>query len=213
MMRATNEIAHVTSMDDVDITDLSELKEKEKKNAGEKGIKLTFMPFIIKAVIAGAKAYPIVNSSLLGEEIIIKKYYNIGIAIDTEYGLIVPVIKGADQKSILDLAKEIVELANKTRERKIDLGDLKGGTFTITNYGSIGGNYGTPIINYPEAAILGIGRAKDMPTVRNGKIEIRKILPLSLTFDHRILDGAIAARFMNEVKRHLEDPSLMFIEE
>ena len=127
--------------------------------------------------------------------------------------MVVPVVKGVDQKSILDLAKEIFDLAEKAKSRKIDLGDLKGGTFTITNYGSIGGSYGTPIINYPEAAILGIGRAKDMAVVVDSKIVIRKILPLSLTFDHRILDGAVAGRFLNEIKKHLEDPSLMFIED
>ena len=213
MSRANNEIAHVTSMDDADITELNNLKEKEKKNAEEKGIKLTFLPFIIKAVVAGLKAYPIINSTLEDEEIIIKKYYNIGVAVETEYGLVVPVVKGVDQKSILDLAKEIFDLAEKAKSRKIDLGDLKGGTFTITNYGSIGGSYGTPIINYPEAAILGIGRAKDMAVVVDSKMVIRKILPLSLTFDHRILDGAVAGRFLNEIKKHLEDPSLMFIED
>ena len=212
MIRSSNEIAAVTSMDDVDITKLSEIREKEKKIAEEKGVKLTFLPFIIKAVITALKEHPYLNSSLENEEIILKKYYNIGVAIDTEYGLLVPVVKGVEQKSILDIAKEIFSLADKARNRKIDLADLKGGTFTITNYGSIGGNYGTPIINYPEAAILGLGRIFDRVMSINKRLEVRKILPLSLTFDHRILDGAEAARFLNKLKGYLEDPDLMLIE-
>ncbi|MDP6642265.1 MAG: dihydrolipoamide acetyltransferase family protein [Candidatus Nanoarchaeia archaeon] len=213
MMRAVNEVAHVTSMDEIDITELSDVRKVQKEVAEKKGIKLTFLPYIIKALIHAIKSYPIVNSSIQGEEIIIKKYYNFGIAVDTENGLIVPVVKGVDQKGILDLAKEIKELADKTKERKVDLGDLKGGTFTITNYGSIGGSYGTPIVNYPEAAILGLGRAKDIPRVVDGKIVIRKILPISVTFDHRIFDGATTSRFMNELKKYLEDPSLSIVED
>tara|TARA_Y100000310_G_scaffold343159_1_gene449544 strand:+ start:57940 stop:59211 length:1272 start_codon:yes stop_codon:yes gene_type:complete len=212
MVRSNTEIAAVTSMDDVDVTELSKLRDKEKKNAEKLKVKLTFLPFIVKAVIAGLKAYPVLNSILQENEILIKKYFNIGIAVDSDNGLFVPVLKGADKKNILDISKEIFSLADKVRQRKIDLGDLKGGTFTITNYGSIGGTYGTPIINYPEAAILGVGRIKEFPLYKDGEVKIRKVLPLSLTFDHRILDGAIAARFMNEVKKHLEDPRLMFIE-
>ena len=147
------------------------------------------------------------------DEIILKKYYNIGIAVDTEVGLMVPVIKGADKKSILALAKEIAELSEKAQKRTLDIMDMKGGSFTITNYGSIGGNYGTPIINPPEAAILGVGRIFNRVVLDDhGRPEGRKILPLSLTFDHRILDGAEAARFLNVVMRHLEDPDLLLVE-
>lgn len=212
MMNAFNSVAPVTAMDEIDITKLAEIREKEKKIAGEKNIKLTYLPFIIKAIIAGLKAHPYLNSTLENDEIILKKYYNLGIAVDTENGLIVPVVKGADKKSILEIAKEIPELAGKARNRTVDIADLKGGTFTITNYGSIGTIFGTPIINYPEAAILGIGQIQDKPLAINNKVEIRKVLPLSLTFDHRILDGAEAARFMNTLKRHLEDPDLLLIE-
>jgi pyruvate dehydrogenase E2 component (dihydrolipoamide acetyltransferase) len=142
-----------------------------------------------------------------------KKYYNIGIAVDSENGLMVPVIKGADQKNIFQLAREIVELAEKVKNREVDLGDLKGGTFTITNIGSLGGIFATPIINYPEVAILAVGRITDRLVVdKEGKIKIRKILPLSLAFDHRVIDGADAAEFMNSIKELLEDPDLLLMQ-
>ena len=206
--------AHVMHSDLVDITHLYEIREKEKVKATKKNIKLTYLPFIIKALIAALKEHPYLNSSLddSNNEIILKKYYNIGVAVDTEDGLLVPVIKVADSKKILDLAKEIEELAEKARTRKIDLMDLRGGTFTITNVGSIGGLYFVPIINYPEAAILGLGRIHDAPLIVNGKIEIRKVLPISISFDHRILDGAEAARFANKIKELLEDPDEFIVE-
>lgn len=205
---------HVTHMDEADVTKLVEHREREKKIAETKGVKLTYLPFVVKAVIRAMKKHPSFNSSLDDEheEIILKKYYNIGIAVDSEYGLIVPVIKGADKKSVLDIAKEIVELAEKVRARKIDLADLKGGTFTITNIGSIGGLHATPIINYPEVAILATGRIFDRLVVEKGKVGVKKIMPLSLAFDHRVADGADAAQFMNSVKEGLEDPDLLLIE-
>ncbi len=217
MKTSYSEIPHVTHVDKVDMTKLVEIRAREKKIAEKKGIKLTYLPFIIKSVIAALKEHPYLNSSLeidgLGEEqIVLKKYHNIGVAVDTPDGLMVPVVKGADKKSILDIAKEIFNLADNARERKLNLGDLKGGTFTITNYGSIGGLYGTPIINYPEAAILGVGRMKDEAVVTNGKVESRKIMYLSLSFDHRILDGAEAAKFMNKLIGFLEDPDSLLIE-
>ena len=188
----------------------------EKKIAEKDGIKLTFLPFFIKATIAGLKKHPLLNSTLNEEEgqIIIKKYFNMGIAVDTEAGLMVPVIKGADNKSILELAKEITELAEKARSRKLNPMDFKGGTFTLTNIGSAGsGMFATPVINFPEAAILGTGMIQDTPMAKDGKVVIRKVMALSCTFDHRILDGAEAARFTKTVKEHLEDPGLMLVEE
>jgi pyruvate dehydrogenase E2 component (dihydrolipoamide acetyltransferase) len=143
---------------------------------------------------------------------VVKKYYNIGIAVDTTDGLMVFAIKQADQKNILELAKEISALAEKARTRKLELAELKGSTFTITNYGVIGASYGTPIINYPEVGILGIGKIEDRPVVHNGQIMIRKIMPLSLAFDHRIVDGVEAARFLNVVIDHLKDPNLILLE-
>ncbi len=208
MTQSHTNAVHVTHMDDADITELFRIREIEKKSAEEKGIHLTFLPFIIKAVIEGLKEHPYLNSMLDEEngEIILKKYYNIGIAMDVEDGLIVPVIKIADQKSIFDLANEIQELSKKAQERKLDLADMKGGTFTMTNVGTLGGTYATPMINYPEVAILATGRIQDRVVVKDEKIQKRKILPLSLTFDHRVLDGAEAARFMNAVIMHLENP-------
>ncbi len=214
MAEASKRVADVTIWCDADITDLEKVRAKEKGVAEEKGIKLTYLPFVIKAVVPALKAHPYLNSSLDEqiEEIILKKYFHIGIAVDTPDGLIVFVIRNADQKTILELAKEIGVLAEKARQRKIDLLNLKGSTFTVTNYGVIGASYGTPIINYPEVAILGMGKIEDKPIVRDGKITVRKILPLSLAFDHRVIDGVEAARFLNVVIQHLEDPDLMLIE-
>lgn len=206
---------HVTHMDEADVTRLHSIREKEKIIAQRKGVKLTFLPFVIKAIIHSLKEHPNFNASMDDEheEVILKKYYNIGIAVDTDSGLMVPVLKGADQKSMLDIAKEIESLAEKARKREINLGDMKGGTFTITNVGSIGGIFATPIINYPEVAILAIGRIQDRLTLHQGKIKVRKFLPMSLAFDHRVVDGADAAQFMNTLKEYLEDPDLMLVDE
>jgi len=214
MVKSKYTAPHVSAMDEADVTELWKIREKEKKAAEVKGIKLTILPFIIKAVIAGLSEHPFLNASLddENEEIILKKYFNIGVATDTPEGLMVPVVKNAKEKSILQLANELTQLTEKARNRTIDLADMKGGTFTITNYGAIGGIFGTPIINYPEVAILGVGKIKDMPVVRKGEIEIRKILNLSLSFDHRVVDGAEAARFLNTVISHLEDPDLILLE-
>jgi len=187
---------------------------KEKAKAEKRGIKLTILPFIIKAVIAGLVEHPYLNATLddENEEVILKKYYNIGVAVDTPEGLMVPVVKNAKDKSIFQLAEELTRLAEKAKNRTIDLADLKGGSFTISNYGAVGGLQGTPIINHPEVAILGVGKIKELPVVRDGKIEIRKIIFLSLSFDHRVVDGAEAVRFLNTVIEHLEDPNLILLE-
>jgi len=214
MVKSKYTAPHVTTMDEADVTELWEIREKEKKTAEKKGVKLTILPFIMKAVVAGLMEHPYLNASLddENEEIILKKYYNIGSATDTPEGLMVPVVKNAKDKSILQLGQELTQLAEKARNRTIDLADLKGGTFTITNYGALGGIYGTPIINYPEVAILGVGKMKEMPVVRDGKMEIRKILNLALSFDHRVVDGGEAARFLNTVIARLEDPDLILLE-
>ena len=211
MVESVMSAVHVVHIDEADVTELSILREKEKIIASQKGVKLTFMPYIIKAVIDSLKQHPYLNSTLEGEEIVLKKYYNIGIAVDTEDGLIVPVIKIADSKSLYDLAKEVENLAELARERKLDLGDMQGGTFTITNIGSIRGLYATPIINYPEAAILGLGRIYEKPVAIGGKVQVRNVLPLSLSFDHRILDGAEAAKFIDLVIKHLENPDMLMV--
>ncbi len=214
LMTAQKTTASVTGMDEADITELWNLREREKKSLMEKGIHLTFLPFFIKAVFHALAEHPFLNASLDDEreEITIKKYYNIGIAVDTPDGLMVPVIKDAGKKTILDLASEIQGLSIKARERKIKLEEMKGGTFTITNYGHFGGTFATPIINYPEVAILGTGKISEKPWVRDGQIVIRKIIPLSLTFDHRVTDGVDASRFLTKIISYIEDPALLFIE-
>jgi len=214
MVKSKYTAPHVSAMDDADVTELWQIREKEKKVAESKGIKLTILPFIIKAVVAGLTDHPYLNATLddENEEIILKKYINIGLATDTPEGLMVPVVKLAKEKSIFELAQELSQLTEKARNRKIDLADLKGGTFTITNYGAVRGTYGTPIINYPEVAILGVGRIQDRPVIRDEKVVARKILPLSISFDHRVVDGAEAARFLDTIIRRLEDPDLILLE-
>lgn len=214
LSRAFHTTVPVTHMDDVDVTELAKIRELKKKMAEDKGFPLTYLPFVAKAAVIALKEHPYVNSSLddATGEIVVKQYYNVGFAVDTTDGLIVPVVKGCDQKSILEIAKELYSLAEQTRSREVRLEDLKGSTFTITNIGTLGGRYATPVINHPDCAILALGRIQEMPVVQEGKVVIRKILPLSLTFDHRIIDGAEAARFVNDVKKHLEDPGLMLLE-
>jgi pyruvate dehydrogenase E2 component (dihydrolipoamide acetyltransferase) len=182
-----------------------------KAEAESRGIKMTFLPFIVKAVVEALKAHPYLNSSLDEDdgEIVLKAYYNIGIAVDVPDGLIVPVVKAADQKTALDVGEEIVGLARSARERSLDLADLKGGTFSITNVGVLGGEWATPIINYPEAAILATMRISDRVKVADEKPVVRKTLPLCLSFDHRIIDGAEAARFVADLKKILEDPAAL----
>jgi pyruvate dehydrogenase E2 component (dihydrolipoamide acetyltransferase) len=211
MAEASKRIADVTIWEDADITELAQVRAREKTVVEGNGVRLTYLPFLIKAVLAALKSHPYLNASLdeQAEEIILKKYYNIGIAVDTNEGLMVFVIKEADHKNILDLAREGATLAEKARLRKIELADLKGSTFTITNYGIVGASYGTPIINHPEVAILGLGKIDDRPVVRNGQIVVRKMMPLSLAFDHRVIDGVEAGRFLGVVIQHLENPELM----
>ena len=204
----------VTGMDEADITGLWELRERENKALQSKGIHLTFLPFFIKAVQHSLVQHPMLNAAVdeEKEEIIVKKYYNIGVAVDTTEGLMVPVIRDADKKTILELATDLQELSRKARERKITLDEMKGSTFTITNYGHFGGTFATPVINYPDVAILGTGRISEKPWVHDGQIVIRKILPLSLTFDHRVTDGVEASQFLTKVIGYIEDPDLLFIE-
>jgi pyruvate dehydrogenase E2 component (dihydrolipoamide acetyltransferase) len=208
MRESLDNAAHVTHCDEADAGALVALREKMNPMAEAAGIKLTYLPFIVKALIEALKLHPTLNATLDDEEeeIVVKKYYNIGIAVDVPDGLIVPVVKMADQKSVLDLAAEIQALAKSARERTLDLADLKGGTFSITNVGVIGGDFATPIINYPEAAILATMKIADRARVKNGAVVVNKTLPLCLSFDHRIIDGAEAARFTRDLVRFLENP-------
>ena len=206
-------IPHTTAMDEIDISRLHEFRKKYKDSLKEEDVSLTYLPFIIKAAIAALKKYPEFNSSLDEEndELVLKKYFNIGVATDTERGLMVPVIKDADKMNLVEIAKAIEDLSTRAKDNQIQLSQLKGGSFSVTNYGSIGGYFGIPIINYPESAILGIGRVVEKPIVKDGEIVVAHILPLSLSYDHRIIDGASGARFLNLLKELLSNPDILLL--
>ncbi len=213
-----SQIPHVTHMDTADITELEEFRRKHKKQVEDQGGALSLTVFAVKAVVSALKKFPRFNASLdmQAEEIILKHYYSIGIAVDTDRGLIVPVIRDVDRKSIVEIAVELKQTAERARDGKTTVEDLQGGTFTITNIGSLGGTWFSPIINYPQAAILGMAQARLQPVVvgdeKSNKIATRLILPLLITFDHRLLDGADAARFLNSVIEALQSPEeLMMI--
>ncbi|MCB0416021.1 MAG: 2-oxo acid dehydrogenase subunit E2 [Bdellovibrionales bacterium] len=208
MTRSKHTAAHFTYVEEVDMSEIVKMRSAAKEEAKARGIKLTFLPFIIKALIPALREFPYLNSSLDDEnqEILLKGDFNIGIATDTDNGLMVPVIKTADRKSIWDLADEIETLSEKTRTGKVSVDDLKGGTFTITNAGSIGGVFATPVINHPEVAILGVNAIRKRPVVKGDQIAIADMMFLSLSVDHRVVDGADAARFMNRLVYFLSDP-------
>lgn len=214
MVNSKHTAPHVTLMDEVDVTKLVAHRKKFKEIAAEKGVKLTFLPYVVKALTSALREFPVLNTSIddATEEIIHKHYYNIGIAADTDRGLLVPVIKHADRKPIFALAKEINELATKAREGKLMPNEMKGASCTITNIGSAGGQWFTPVINHPEVAILGIGRIAEKPIVRDGEIVVAPVLALSLSFDHRMIDGATAQKALNHIKRLLNDPELLLME-
>ncbi|MFN4214856.1 MULTISPECIES: dihydrolipoamide acetyltransferase family protein [unclassified Exiguobacterium] len=214
MVNSKHTAPHVTLMDEVDVTKLVALRKEFKQVAADQGVKLTYLPFVVKALTAAAKAYPAINASIddVNEEIVYKNYYNIGIAADTDNGLVVPVVKDADRKSIYALATNINELAGKAREGKLAGDDMKGGSITITNIGSAGGQWFTPVINHPEVAILGIGRIAEKAVVKDGEIVAAPVLALSFSFDHRLIDGATAQNALNMVKRLLQDPALLMME-
>lgn len=201
-------IPATTVMDEFDVTELVAFRNKEKNNASLAGVKLTYLPLIIKAVVLTLKKYPVFNASFdhETEEIVYKDFYNIGIAVDTEEGLIVPNIKHANHKSILELAQEIDTLATQARERKLQLAQLQNTTFSITNYGAFGSKLGTPVIKHPEVAILGMGAITKKPVVIDDEIVIRSMFPVSLTIDHRVIDGGDAGRFLVHLRELLSDP-------
>ena len=213
MIQSRFTIPHTTAMDEIDITKLDDFRKKYKDILKEDNVHLTYLPFVIKAVIVALKQFPEFNSSLdeENEELVLKHFYHMGIATDTERGLMVPVIKDADRMSIIELANAIEDLGTRAKDNKIQLHELKGSTFSITNYGSIGGYFGIPIINFPEAAILGLGRVVKKPIVQDDEIIIAKVLPLSLSYDHRTIDGASGARFLNVLKELLGDPDLLLL--
>ena len=207
MGESWNSVPRVTQFDEADFTRLNELRKKFAAKYEKKDARLTLTPLVLKAVAETLKKHPLFNSSLdeAANEIVIKEYYHIGIAVDTEQGLIVPVLCDVDKKSIFDLAKELEQLAAKARDRKISAEELKGGTFTISNQGAIGGAHFTPIVNTPEVAILGLGRGAMKPVARDGKVVIRMMAPMGLSYDHRVIDGGEAARFIVDLVAALQD--------
>lgn len=214
MVNSKTKAPHVTLMDDVDVTELVAHRKKFKEVAAEQDIKLTYLPYVVKALISASKNYPILNAAVDDDtnEIIYKHYYNIGIAADTDRGLMVPVVKDADRKSIFTISQEVNELAVKARDGKLTPGEMKGASNTISNIGSAGGQWFTPVLNYPEAVILGIGRVQEKPIVRDGEIVVAPVLAVSLSFDHRIVDGATGQLALNQIKRLLNDPQLIMME-
>lgn len=208
MIRSKQSAAHMTLIEEAEISELVKLRNDHKVQYDSRGLKLSYLPFILKAVVFALKEFPNVNSEmdLENDRMIMKKYFNIGVAVDTEDGLVVPVIKNVDMLSIAELSASIMDVAQRARDRKLTLDDFKDGTFSVTNYGSIGGTFGVPVINYPQAAILGVGRIMKTPVVKGDEVVVGHVLPLSMSVDHRIVDGAEAARFIAKVMGYLQDP-------
>ncbi|WP_305043536.1 dihydrolipoamide acetyltransferase family protein [Geoalkalibacter sp.] len=214
MRASASSAVHVTILERADALALCRLREREQALAAARGVRLTWLPFIVKALTLVLERFPLLNSSFdeARDEIVLHRQIHIGFAVDTPDGLLVPVVRNARRRSILDLAATLQQLAVRARERKIAPAELKGGTFTLSNYGAVGGLWGTPIINPPEAAILGVGRIAEEAVVRDGQVVARPTVPLSLTFDHRIIDGATAHRFLNALIEHIEDPDRILLE-
>ena len=214
MVNSKQTAPHVTLMDEIDVQELWDHRKKFKEVAAEQGTKLTFLPYVVKALVSALKKYPALNTSFNEDagEIVHKHYWNIGIAADTDRGLLVPVVKNADRKSMFAISDEINELAVKARDGKLAADEMKHATCTISNIGSAGGQWFTPVINHPEVAILGIGRIAQKPIVKDGEIVAAPVLSLSLSFDHRQIDGATGQNAMNHIKRLLNNPELLLME-
>jgi len=204
----------VTLMVQADGLALRELRDREAAVAAERGVRLTWLPFIVKALTLALEHFPLLNSSFdrEREEILLHRQIHLGVAVDTPDGLLVPVLRNVRRLSILELAAALQDLAERARQRKTTPEEFRGGTFTLSNFGALGGIWGTPVINPPEAAILGVGRIGEMAVVRNSEVVVRPVIPLSLSFDHRISDGATAQRFLDDLVRHLEDPGIILLE-
>ncbi|NGO40047.1 branched-chain alpha-keto acid dehydrogenase subunit E2 [Limisphaera ngatamarikiensis] len=207
MWESWSAIPHVTQFDEADFTRINQLRKQYGPAYEQKGVKLTVTPFIVRAVVDTLQKHPVFNSSLdeVARELVVKEYYHIGLAVDTEHGLLVPVLRDADRKSLLELAREIESLAQRARERKLAREEMQGGSFTISNQGAIGGAHFTPIVNRPEVAILGVGRGTLKPVVRDGQVVVRLMVPLAVSYDHRVIDGGGAARFIVDLVRALEE--------
>jgi pyruvate dehydrogenase E2 component (dihydrolipoamide acetyltransferase) len=215
MVQSSTRIPHVTNFDDADVTNLEQLRKDVPRGYLGNDLKLTMMPFVIKAVVLALQHHPTLNASLDEEngQVIYKQYVHLGVAVDTPRGLVVPAIRNVDRLSIPQIARELSTVAERARAAQFAVEDLRGGTFTISNMGAVGGIYSTPIINYPEVAVLLLGRSRRLPVVRDGQIVQRFMLPLSLSYDHRLVDGAAASRFLNEVIDYLQSPGKLLLSE
>ncbi|MCB0415517.1 MAG: 2-oxo acid dehydrogenase subunit E2, partial [Bdellovibrionales bacterium] len=214
-MQLTKQIVpHFTLMDEADVTELVKFRTQAKQVGEKYGVKITYLPFVMKALIATIREFPMFNATIddQNEQIIYKKYFNIGFAADTPNGLLVPVVKAADRKNMIQISHDITDLATRAREGKLKPEEMKGATITITNIGSVGGNYATPIINHPEVAILGMYKIVDKPVMKNGKFRAAKVMNFTITADHRLIDGAVAANFLNAFLRRLENPSHLMLD-
>jgi pyruvate dehydrogenase E2 component (dihydrolipoamide acetyltransferase) len=213
MVRSVSTIPHLTNFDDADVTELEQLRKASAPEYAKSNVKLTALAFVIKAVSLSLRQHPVVNASIDLEkgEIVYKDYVNIGLAVDTPRGLVVPVLRDCDRLAIPQIAQVVADTAEKAKNAQYGLEDLRGGTFTISNLGAVGGQYSTPIINWPEVAILLLGRSRRVPVVHEDRIEPRLLMPLSLSYDHRLIDGAAAARFLNEVIGYLESPGRLLL--
>lgn len=214
MVKSVETIPHVTHHDEVEVSELVRIRRRLNEERTDSDPRITYLPFVMKAVVISLKTYPIVNSFLdeNAEEIVVQDWYNIGVATATDRGLLVPVVSDVDQKGIRELSADIDQLVQKARDSTIEREEMQGGTFSITNFGAIGGDFATPVINHPEVAILGLGAIKERPWVVDGAVVARETLPLSLSIDHRVLDGAVGASFVNRVKHYLHEPSLLLME-
>ena len=213
LLQSQHQTAHLTTFNEVDMSAINALREKYKEKVEkEHGVKLTFMPFFVRATVAALKQFPMVNAQIDGDSIIYKHYVNMGIAVASDQGLVVPNIKDADRKGTIDLSREISEIAKRARDGKLTMDDLTGGTFTITNGGVFGSLVSTPIINYPQVGILGLHKTQDRPIAVNGEVKIRPMMYIALSYDHRIVDGQQAVLFLVRVKELIEDPASMLIE-
>jgi 2-oxoglutarate dehydrogenase E2 component (dihydrolipoamide succinyltransferase) len=212
LLEAQHATAHLTTFNEIDMSAVSALRERIKERVEkERGVKLSFMPFFVRAACQALEAYPVVNAQMDGDSIVYKHYVNMGIAVASEAGLVVPNVKDADRKGMIEVSSDIISLAKRARDGKLTMDDLTGGTFTITNGGVFGSLVSTPIINYPQVAILGLHKIQDRPVVANGKIEIRPMMYVALSYDHRIIDGQQAVLFLVRIKELMEDPATMLI--
>jgi 2-oxoglutarate dehydrogenase E2 component (dihydrolipoamide succinyltransferase) len=213
LLEAQHATAHLTTFNEIDMSAVSSLRERLKERIEkEHGVKLSFMPFFVKAACLALKQFPVVNAQIDGDSIIYRHYVNMGIAVASEAGLVVPNIKDADRKGMLDISRDVQTLAKRARDGKLTMEDLTGGTFTITNGGVFGSLISTPIINFPQVGILGLHKTQDRPVAINGKVEIRSMMYVALSYDHRIIDGQQAVLFLVRVKELMEDPASMLID-